>query len=248
MSELAVTVTPQPRDQEAPLVAVPNALSRLGDNDSREAQNTRAVKWLLDQPGGSVVVVTPRRDVPSDVLKRLISSPGVAHHVWRGYSGGHYDGRRALYAWPDRAHLNNIWGVEADAIAVIEWNEAETAEWIADVNPIQLLPGRMIEPAPQPVPNVAPLPNGVEEILEHVAAMAAGYSSGLKWNEEDKLKADMMNRPERWQPVTVDQVRAKCRALGMRADDVDTIVDYVQRLKDGRRFNVRSSYRTFEFA
>lgn len=131
---------------------------------------------------------------------------------------------------------------------MIEWNEAETSEWIADVNPIQLLPGQAIEPAPKSAPNLEPLPNGIDEILEHVAAMAAGYSSGLKWNEEDMLRADMMNRPERWQPITVDQVRAKCRALGMRADDVDTIAGYVQRRKEGRRFNVRSSYRTFEFA
>lgn len=83
--------------------------------------------------------------------------------------------------------------------------------------------------------------------MEYIASIAAGYSTGLKWNEEDKLKADMTNRPERWVPVTVEQVRAKCRALGMRGRDVDTMADFVQRRKDGRRFNVRSSYRTFEF-
>jgi hypothetical protein len=94
---------------------------------------------------------------------------------------------------------------------------------------------------------LAPLPNGVDAILEHIAAMAAGYSSGLKWNEEDKLKADMMNRPDRWVPVTVEQIRAKCRQLGMRADDVDTIAGFLQRRTEGRRFNVRSSYRTFQF-
>ena len=89
--------------------------------------------------------------------------------------------------------------------------------------------------------------NGVEEILENIAAWAAGYSSGLKWNEEDKLKADMMNRPERWAPITVEQVRAKCRALGMRPDDVDTVAGFLQRRKEGRRLNVQSSYRTFHF-
>lgn len=77
--------------------------------------------------------------------------------------------------------------------------------------------------------------------------MAAGYSSGMKWNEEDKLKADIMNRPDRWKAVTADQVQTKCRELGMRPKDVDTIVSYVQRRKEGKRFNVRSSYRTFEF-
>lgn len=66
----------------------PVAVSRLGKGDSREAQNARAVKWLLAQPGGTVVVVTPRRVVNSAGLKRLIAQPHVQHHVWRGHHGG----------------------------------------------------------------------------------------------------------------------------------------------------------------
>lgn len=222
------------------------AISRLGEGDSREAQNARAVKWLLAQRGGSVVVVTPRRSVESESIKRLIAQAQVHHYAWRGFSGGHFDGHRVLYAWPDRRHLNDVWNVDADAIAVIEWGD-ETAEWIEDMNPIQLFPGRTIAPSAQQQPVSTPLPNGVDAILEHIAAMAAGYSSGLKWNEEDKLKADMMNRPDRWVTITVEQVRSRCRELGMRANDVDTIADFLQRRKQGRRFNVRSSYRTFAF-
>ena len=227
--------------------ATPIAISRLGENDSREAQNARAVKWLLGQPGGSVVIVTPRRVVESESLKRLIAQPKVHHYAWRGFQGGYFHGQRVLYAWPDRQHLNDLWNADADAIVVIEWGVEETAEWIDDVNPTQLLPGATIAPSPSPDITLEPLPNGVDRILEHVAGMAAGYSSGLKWNEEDKLKADMMNRPERWASITVDQVRAKCRALGMRGDDVDTIAGFLQRRKEGRRFNVRSSYRAFRF-
>lgn len=226
---------------------IPVAVSRLGENDSREAQNARAVKWLLARRGGPVVVVTPRRAVESASLQRLIAQPNVHHHAWRGFHGGHFDGQRVLYAWPDRQHLNDLWNADADAIVVIEWGVEETAEWIEDVNPIQLFPGETIDPAPRAGNTLAPLPNGVDDILEYVAGMAAGYSSGLKWNEEDKLKADMMNRPDRWASITVDQVRAKCRALGMCGADVDTIAGFLQRRKEGRRFNVRSSYRTFQF-
>lgn len=226
---------------------IPIAVSRLGENDSREAQNARAVKWLLAQPGGSVVIVTPRRAVESASLKQLIAQPNVRHHAWRGFHGGHFDGQRVLYAWPDRQHLNDLWNVDADAIVVIEWGVEETAEWIEDVNPIQLFAGETIDPSSRAEITLEPLPNGVDRILEYIAGMAAGYSPGLKWNEEDKLKADMMNRPERWASITVDQVRAKCRALGMRGDDVDTIAGFLQRRKEGRRFNVRSSYRTFQF-
>ncbi len=107
--------------------------------------------------------------------------------------------------------------------------------------------GETITPSPAQHSAVDPLPEDVDGILKHVATMAAGYSSGLKWNEEDKLKADMMNRPGRWVSVTVGQVRARCLELGMRGKDVDTIAGFLQRRKDGRRFNVRSSYRDFRF-
>jgi hypothetical protein len=229
--------------------AGPVAVSRLGgDETSREPQNIRAVTWLLEQPGGQVVVLTPRRDASSKILSRLVANPGVVHHTWRGFHASSFDGQRVVYAWPDRKHLNDVWGAEADALVVIEWNEDETAEWIADARPIQLLAeGEVQSPEEAGSGVLEPLPNGIDDILDHVAHMAAGYSSGLKWNEEDKLRADMMNRPERWLPVTVEQVRAKCRQLGMSPKDVDTIADFVQRRKDGRRFNVRSSYRTFHF-
>jgi len=228
---------------------VPVALSRLGiEETSREPQNARAVTWLLGQPGGPIVVITPRKDFSSEILTRLVAQPGVVHRTWRAFNASSFNRQRVVYAWPDRKHLNDVWTTEADALVVIEWNEDETAEWISDARPIQLLAeGTAQVPEQEKSAALESLPNGIDSILEYVAQMAVGYSSGLKWNEEDKLKADMMNRPERWLPVTVAQVRAKCRQLGMSPKDADTIADFVQRRKDGRRFNVRSSYRTFHF-
>jgi len=227
----------------------PVAISRISDDDSREAQNLRAIRWLLDQEGGSVVVVTPRKDFSSDSLKRLIARTGVTQLTWRGFSVGSLSARRVIYAWPDREHLNDLWDADPAALVVIEHGGLEAEEWIEDANPVQLLKDFTVQPRADRASSSPsePLPNGVEDILEYVASMAAGYSSGLKWNEEDKLKADMMNRPERWVAVTVEQVRAKCRELGMRPNDVDTIAGYLQRRKDGRRFNVRSSYKDFQF-
>lgn len=228
----------------------PVAVSQLGEQDSRESQNARAVQWLLEQRGGSIVVVTPQKQFDSDILRRVAARPGVTHLTWRGLFTGSLANHRVLCAWPDRKHLNDLWGADADALVVIEWGQAETATWIEDANPVRLLPGQTVQPAPQPAPVEAaePLPNDVGEILEHIAAWAAGYDSGLKWNEEDKLKADMMNRPERWAPVTVEQVRVKCRELKMRPNDIETIAGFLERRKQGRRFNVRSTYRDFRFA
>jgi hypothetical protein len=223
------------------------AVSRFGEGDSREAQNARAVKWLLEQRGGPVLVVTPRKEIPSAVIKALAGRQGVTHRSWKGFTADSFRGERVLYAWPDRSHLNDVWQSEADAVAVIEWSERETAEWIEDARPIQLFPRETIMPPEPERTTRPPLPNGIDAILEYTARWAAGYDSGLKWNEEDKLKADMMNRPARWESVTVDQVRAKCRELGMRPADVDTVAGFLQRRKEGRRFNVRSSYRDFTF-
>ncbi len=230
--------------------SMPIAISQFGENveTSREPQNTRAIEWLLQQPGGSITVVTPQKAVDSAVIKSLIAQRGVTHLSWRGLSTKSLRGR-ILFAWPDRKHLNDLWGLEVDALAVIEWVPQETKEWIEDNRPVLLLHNQTKPYTPDEEEQISSerLPNGVEEILENIALWAAGYSNGLKWDEEDKLKADMMNRPQRWSSVTVDQVRAKCRELGMRPNDVDTVANLLQRRKDGHSFRVTSSYRDFYF-
>ena len=91
------------------------------------------------------------------------------------------------------------------------------------------------------------LPKDVVSILEYLAMMAAGYDNHLKWNEEAKLKADLMNTPERWRGVAVGDIATRCRALGMREDDVDLITDLVRRAQAGRRLIAEKSYRDFRF-
>lgn len=229
----------------------PVAISLWGKNDSREAQDTRAVEWLLQQPGGPIAVVTPKRQFDSETLRRLVARPGTVHLTWRGFSAGSLNHWRVVYAWPDRQHLNDLWGVRADAVVVIEWGSGETATWAEDTQSVQFPPGQILQPVSEPQTVFKsvdePLAEDVSRILESVAEWAAGYDSGLKWNEEDKLKADMMNCPTRWESVTVEQVRRRCRELKMRPKDIETITGFLELRKQGRRFNVRSTYRDFQF-
>ena len=225
----------------------PVALSRLGPDDSRDAQNARALAWIAAQGQAPLVIVTPRRDVPSGWLKRAITTPGTTHLTWRGLSVGTLAGRRVVHAWPDRQHLNDLWDADAAALVVIEWGEPSTADWVIEASPDLLLPNQTVLSGTKPTVKPVDLPDDVDAILQSVAGWSAGYSSGLKWNEEDKLKADMMNRPTRWQGVTVEQLRARCRELEMKPNDIDTIAGFLQRRKDGRRFNVRSTYRGFHW-
>lgn len=91
------------------------------------------------------------------------------------------------------------------------------------------------------------MPTDIEKILELIAMWAKGYDNHMKWNEEAKLKSDMMRRIDRWRLVTTQQIRAKCLDLGMRIEDVDVICDMHARRLQGRRLVSQHSYRDFEF-
>ncbi|RDV46900.1 hypothetical protein DOE76_02395 [Leifsonia sp. ku-ls] len=225
----------------------PVAISRLGRNDSPERQMARGILWLAEQSQGAIVVVTPTKQLHSEALRAIVNARGISQLTWRGLTAGQLRQRRVAMAWPDRRRLNMLWDAEPSALVVVEDGGDEANEWIEDARPIQLFPDHVQEESPAPEHIVEPLPNDADAFIQHIARMAAGYSSGLKWNEEDKLKADMMNRPERWATISVSHLRARCRQLGMRPDDVDTIAGYLQRRKEGRRFNVSSSYRTYRF-
>ncbi|THG33000.1 hypothetical protein [Naasia lichenicola] len=88
---------------------------------------------------------------------------------------------------------------------------------------------------------------GVIGIIEHLARWARGYDNHLKWNEQAKFKADLMNVRERWQGVDVDAFRSRCLSEGMRTVDVDELVGWLQKAQAGRRLVPPPSYRGFRF-
>lgn len=57
----------------------PVAVSQLDERDSRERQNRRALGWTLEQSGGPIVVVTPRKNLEGGSLKRLIAHRTAPH-------------------------------------------------------------------------------------------------------------------------------------------------------------------------
>ena len=91
------------------------------------------------------------------------------------------------------------------------------------------------------------MPTDIEKILELIAMWAKGYDNHMKWNEEAKLKSDMMRHMDRWRLVTTQQIREKCIDHGMRIEDVDVICDMHARRLQGRRLVPQHSYRGFEF-
>ncbi|WP_068056354.1 hypothetical protein [Nocardia xishanensis] len=94
------------------------------------------------------------------------------------------------------------------------------------------------------------LPADVSAILEHVGRYAEGYGGHMKWNEEAKLKADMMNMRHRWgsHRVSVAALRHKCREVGLSDEDTNLIVDLLTKTQAGRRLIPQKTYRDFRFA
>lgn len=90
------------------------------------------------------------------------------------------------------------------------------------------------------------LPNNIKNILGHLAAWAAGYDTGLKWNEEEKLKADLVHNRRHWQDVPTDEVRDYCLQLGMSPKDARRIEQLIGEAQAGKRFQPRS-YRDHRF-
>lgn len=91
------------------------------------------------------------------------------------------------------------------------------------------------------------LSDDVEKILRSVADWAAGYGNHLKWNEIEKLKADMMNRSDRWVSADPQQVKKVCLEMGMRGEDAEKVTDLLQRRKEGHRLVPKATYRNFVF-
>lgn len=224
----------------------PVALSRLGDeDDTRESQAERAIAWLCEQSGGNITVITPRKYFENNAIEQLIQIKGVKRCSWRETDGQYLTGR-ILYAWPNRERLSNLWHSQLDALAVIEWGEDK--DWMTIAKPIILLPNKIVEPTATDDFELGKLPNGISDILSYLASRADGYSQGMKWNEVDQLKSDLMECTARWKEVTTEQIKQECLHLGMKLTDIDKITELVTRRQQGRTFNLsKSSYKGFKF-
>lgn len=87
----------------------------------------------------------------------------------------------------------------------------------------------------------------VDRIMDYIGQMAAGYSTGLKWNEVAKLKSDMMQVRHRWVGVDLRALEAKCRAVGLNDEDTGTVLDLVRKVRAGKRLVPQRSYRGFRW-
>lgn len=91
------------------------------------------------------------------------------------------------------------------------------------------------------------LPSDIVKILNFLASAAQGYDNHLKWNEEARLKADLMRNRRYWTGFPPSAVRAKCLELGMRDEDAALITDLVTRAQAGRRLIPQRSYKDSTF-
>jgi len=86
----------------------------------------------------------------------------------------------------------------------------------------------------------------IDGIVEFLARWARGYGNKLKWNEQEKFKADLNNSPDRWREVSPDRLSALCRRAGMSETDSSMLAGWLGESQAGKRFRPRS-YRTHKF-
>ncbi|WP_089006321.1 hypothetical protein [Micromonospora viridifaciens] len=92
------------------------------------------------------------------------------------------------------------------------------------------------------------LPSSVASIAEYLAMMARGYDNHLKWNEQAKFKADLMNARDRWRGVAPEAFAARLRREGMREEDILELVDWLKAAQAGRRLVPQRAYRDHIFS
>jgi hypothetical protein len=92
------------------------------------------------------------------------------------------------------------------------------------------------------------LPADVDEIMDLIGSWAE-MSGFFKWNEQAKIKADMMNVRHRWSSsrVSPEAIRSKCQAIGLVDDETAKIVEWLRATQEGRRLSPHSAYRDFRF-
>lgn len=91
------------------------------------------------------------------------------------------------------------------------------------------------------------LPPSVAKIAAYLALAAKGYDNHLKWNEQAKFKADLMNTRRRWFGVSPAAFEAKPLSEGMRPVDAALLLGWLRKAQEGRRLVAQSSYRDFKF-
>lgn len=91
------------------------------------------------------------------------------------------------------------------------------------------------------------LPDDISDILEYLAAMASGYNNRMKWNEEAKLKSDLMKNRRAWLDIPVEAIRQKCSELGMTLADTNTIATLIEKAQAGKQLIPKESYKNFKF-
>ena len=92
------------------------------------------------------------------------------------------------------------------------------------------------------------LPNDIAAFIEWVGQNTSLYAGDLNYRERDRIKADMMNVPNRWKAsrVTPSALEDKCRAVGLKDKDATEIAQWLRKRHAGRQLRPRY-YKDFRF-
>lgn len=205
--------------------------SMIEMTDDRSSDIAKGVCWLIEQGGGTIFASQKR--VIQDALN--LDTDGQFKRFEESCAK-----KGISLCWPRRSHSvsGNVLALYCNTDLLAEF------ERYGDIAKLLYLPWTERErdwfEASYMVSGdrTVPLPSDIDRILAYIANMAAGYSSGMNYREEHRLKCDLMDNWSYWRGVDPAAVRTRCIELGMMAGDADVISGLVKARKEGKRFAV----------
>lgn len=84
-------------------------------------------------------------------------------------------------------------------------------------------------------------------ILKMIGIRASLNGGSIPWQEQNRLKADMMNMWQYWVGVDELALKAKCVEVGISHESTQVLLDFFRKRKAGRRLVPASRYRNKHF-
>ena len=136
---------------------------------------------------------------------------------------------------------------DLDKVFIVPWNEKDSVWFKAAFKPVIVeinANSELERVGTQPVYLSVKdeIPDALDHILGYLSRCAAGYDNKLQWREEERFKADLMNRQADWKQVVPETALLRCAELGMSAEDSENISSMIGQLKAGHKFRPKRGY------
>ena len=220
---------------------------------------TKVIAWLSESEGGATLIADDKGTATRSLRhlaragkeEEWLGTRGISLQTLRG--GFSLRGDRVALLYPSVKCLGEVEerlfspmpssNAPSDLLVLV-WNEAQALEWCRRYAPrvIGNVPAGWKQRSARA--DTSNVPEDIRRILALVAGKVESYGY-LKFNERDRLKADMMINWSCWKPVSTEECRAVCYELGMPVEATDEVVGMLDNRHQGKRLQVKQGERGY---